>query len=125
MAAFSSQYYHPFLVDSSCFSITPPINNYESSLEDQHQQPFINTTTLPHCFHQETCFSVTNQETSCVDQSSKVTISDTEPSVVKNQSPETSMVVQKLEKGEQVTQKVTPMVKKRKARNGSSPLSKV
>ncbi|TKY60545.1 dimerization protein [Spatholobus suberectus] len=126
MAAFSSQYYHPFLVDSACFSITPPIKNV-SSLGEQ-EQALISTTTLPpryfHNIHQEPCFSVPNQEATCVDQSSKVTISDTEPSVVKNQSPESSMVVDTLEKGQQVTH---PMEKKRRARNGSSlssPLSK-
>nr|ACN21645.1 putative basic helix-loop-helix protein BHLH8 [Lotus japonicus] len=75
-----------------------------SSLEDELLQPHINTTTL----HQETSFSVT--ETSSVDQSSKITISDSELSVEKNQSPETSMVVASMEK-------------KRRSRNGS-PLSK-
>ena len=123
MAAFSSQYYHSFVVDSACFSITPPIINTSS-----------NFLPSPHYLHnnniQETSYSVTdNKETSCFEQSSKVTISDIELSVVKNHSPETSMVVDKLEKGEQVTQKVvTPMEKKRRARNGSSssdPLSKV
>ncbi|KAG5029906.1 Transcription factor bHLH137 [Glycine soja] len=122
MAAFSSQYYHSFVVDSACFSITPPIINTSS-----------NFLPSPHYLHnnniQETSYSVTdNKETSCFEQSSKVTISDIELSVVKNHSPETSMVVDKLEKGEQVTQKVvTPMEKKRRARNGSSssdPLSK-
>ncbi|XP_027342269.1 transcription factor bHLH137-like [Abrus precatorius] len=127
MAAFSYQYYHPFLVDSTCF----PTNTTMSSLEEHA----LMNTPLPlpshhqyiHSIHQETSSSVTNQETSCVDQSSKVTISDTEPSVVKNPSPETSMVVDKLEKGEQVTQKVSPTEKKKRARNGSSlvsPLSK-
>ncbi|XP_061364594.1 basic helix-loop-helix protein 80-like [Gastrolobium bilobum] len=112
MAAFSYQY-DPFLVDSSsCFTNNPI--NMSSSGEQAH----MNTALHPHHFriHQDTSFSVTNQETS---QSSKITISDTEPSVVKNQSPETSMVVDKLEKGEQVTQKVTPMEKKRRATNGS------
>ncbi|XP_068470763.1 basic helix-loop-helix protein 80-like isoform X1 [Phaseolus vulgaris] len=134
MAAFSSQYYHPFLVHSPTFSITPSINKL-SSLGDQ--QPLINTTTtLPpsHHFHntlhQETSLnSVTNQQSSSADQTSKATtISDTDPSVIKNHSPQTSMVVDKLEKGdEQVTQKVTPVQKKRRARNepslSSSPLS--
>ncbi|KAK7399268.1 hypothetical protein VNO78_10448 [Psophocarpus tetragonolobus] len=128
MAAFSSQYYHPFLVDSARFSITPPIKNLSSLGE----QSLLNTSTLlphhlPYHFNHETSYSVPNQETSCVDQSSKVTISDTEPSVVKIHSPETSMVVDKLERGEQITQTVLPMEKKRRARNGSSlstPLSK-
>ncbi|RDY03405.1 Transcription factor bHLH137, partial [Mucuna pruriens] len=118
MAAFSSQYYHPFLVDSTCFSIsTPSINNVSSFGE----QPLINTPPSPYHFHN------IHHETSSVDQSSKVTICDTDPSVLKNHSPETSMVVDKLEKGEQVTQNVIPMEKKRRARNGSSlssPLSK-
>lgn len=123
MAAFSSQYYHPFLVDSACLSITPPIINTSSTLPPSPHY-LLNNNNI---HIQETSYSVTNnQETSCVDnQSSKVTtISDTEYSVVnKNHSPETSMVVDKLEKGEQFTQKVvTPMEKekKRRARNGSS-----
>ncbi|KAK7410995.1 hypothetical protein VNO78_02294 [Psophocarpus tetragonolobus] len=104
MAAFSYQY-HPFLVDPAFFP--------------NH----INPPSPPPQFHlpQETCFNVTNQETSCVDQSSKITISDNEPSVTKNLSPQSSMVVDKLETGEQVTQKVnTPAEKKRRTRNGSS-----
>ena len=48
-------------------------------------------------------------------------ISDSEPSLVtKNQSPETSMVVDKVETVHQVTQKVTPMFKKRRNKNASS-----
>ncbi|TKY73698.1 dimerization protein [Spatholobus suberectus] len=102
MAAFSYQY-HPFLVDPAFF-------------------PNTNTPSSPPQFPlpQETSFNVTNQETSCVDQSSKITISDNEPSVTKNLSPQSSMVVDKLETGEQVTQKVTPVEKKRRTRNGSS-----
>ncbi|KAG5014424.1 hypothetical protein JHK85_020560 [Glycine max] len=126
MAAFSSQYYHPFLVDSACLSITPPIINTSSTLPPSPHY-LLNNNNI---HIQETSYSVTNnQETSCVDnQSSKVTtISDTEYSVVnKNHSPETSMVVDKLEKGEQFTQKVvTPMEKekKRRARNGSSKVT--
>ncbi|XP_061338988.1 transcription factor BC1-like isoform X2 [Gastrolobium bilobum] len=95
MAAFSYQY-HPFLVDSTFFP----------------------NPQLP--LHQEASSNVTNQETSCVDQSSKITISDNEPSVTKNLSPQSSMVLDKFETGEQVTQKVTPMEKKRRIRNGSS-----
>lgn len=91
------------------------------------EQDLINTTLLPHPhlshnIHQE--LITANHETSCVDQSSKITNnSDTEVSVVKNQSPESSMVVDKLENGEQVTQKVIPMEKKRRTRNGSSSLN--
>lgn len=63
------------------------------------------------------------ESSSCIDQSSTkvATFSDNEPSVTKKQSPESSTVVDKLETGEQVTQKVmTPMEKKRRTRNGSS-----
>ncbi|XP_027339642.1 transcription factor bHLH137 isoform X1 [Abrus precatorius] len=103
MAAFSYQY-HPFLVDPSFLpTASPPIT----------------ATQFP--LHQETSFNVTNQDTSCVDQSSKVSVSDNEPSVTKNNlSPQSSMGVDKLETGEQVTQKVTPMDKKRRTRTGSS-----
>lgn len=117
MAAFSYQYQQPFIVDSNMFS------------HQLHEEPHINTSFPPYYFHihQEPSFSVTDtQETSCVDQSSKISNSDTE---LKNQSPENSMVVDKLENGEQVTQKVTsPMEKKRRTRKSSSlnsPLSKV
>ncbi|KAJ1411882.1 Myc-type, basic helix-loop-helix [Sesbania bispinosa] len=94
MAAFSYQH-HPFLVDSACFPNTP------IDMSSFVEQPHINTSLPPHHIHQDKTFSATNQEISCVDQSSKITISDTELSVVKNQSPETSMVVDKLENGEQ------------------------
>ncbi|KAK7316853.1 hypothetical protein RJT34_00609 [Clitoria ternatea] len=104
MATFPYQY-HPFLVDPTTF-----LSN-------------TNTSPLPPQFplHQETSFNVTNQDTSCVDHSSKnITISDNEPSVTKNLSPQSSVVLDKLETGEQVTQKVTPMEKKRRTRNGPS-----
>ncbi|CAJ1974902.1 unnamed protein product, partial [Sphenostylis stenocarpa] len=106
MAAFSYQY-HPFLVDPAFFPTN--MNTPSSPPPPQYHLP------------QETSFNLTNQETSCVDQSSKITISDNEPSVTKNLSPQSSVVVDKLETGEQVTQKVnTPVEKKRRARNGSS-----
>ncbi|CAL0319811.1 unnamed protein product [Lupinus luteus] len=102
MASYSYQY-NPFLVDSSqIFS-----NNIK--------------TVSPHFnLHHQTSFDATNQDNSCDDQSSKITISDNEPSVAKNISPQSSMVVDKLEIGEQVTQKVTPMVKKRRIRSAYS-----
>ncbi|KAE9604244.1 putative transcription factor bHLH family [Lupinus albus] len=102
MAAFSYQYL-PFLVDSSAFF------------------PNINTGLPNSQFHQKTSFDVTNHEISSVDQSSKITITDNEPSVTKNITPQSSMVVDnKLENGEQVTQNMTPMVKKRRVRSVSS-----
>jgi len=102
MAAFS---YQPFLVDSAGYFTN------------------INTSLPSHLFHNHQELSLSNQEISCVDQNSKNSISN-------NQStPESSMVVDNLEKGEQVTQKaVTSMEKKRRIRNKtslSSPLSKV
>lgn len=109
MAGFSYQQYHPFLVDSA-FLLN--INTPPPSLPSQFQ------------LHQElTSFNVTtNQDnTSCAnDQSSKITISDNEPSsVTKNLSPQSSTVVdKKLETGEQVTQK------KRRTRNIGPSLSK-
>ncbi|KAK7318318.1 hypothetical protein RJT34_03017 [Clitoria ternatea] len=129
MAAFSHQYYHPFLVDSPCF---PSTSNLPINMSSLVEQPHLNTPTtttninninslLPPHLH----FHNIHQETSCVDQSSKITLSDTtEPSsVVKIQSPETSMVVDKLERGEQVIQNVTLVEKKRRARNNGSSLS--
>ncbi|CAK8568079.1 unnamed protein product [Lathyrus sativus] len=103
MAAFSYQY-NPFLVDHS-------------------HSPFmfnINTTSPPlplpsqfHPLHQDII--------NCVDhQSSKVnTVTENEPSsLTKNISPQSSMVLDKLETGdEQVTQKLNPTEKKRRTRN--------
>ncbi|XP_058735929.1 transcription factor BC1-like [Vicia villosa] len=100
MAAFSYQL--PFLVDSSSYNFAK-----------------INTSLTPHTLHvhQDNNNSLSNQETSCVDQASKNSL-----------SPESSMVVDNLEKGEQVTQKVSSMEKKRRVRankaSSSSPLSK-
>ncbi|KAI4336376.1 hypothetical protein L6164_014910 [Bauhinia variegata] len=125
MAAFSYQY-HPLLVDPallpntfklSVFSDHAHANTVPSSQFYPASEPLL-----------EPSINVTNHETSCVDQSSKIAISDNEPSfVTKNQSPETSMVVDKLETGEQVTQKVTPVQKRRRNRNrnrnGGSPQS--
>ncbi|CAK8579108.1 unnamed protein product [Lathyrus sativus] len=98
MAAFSYQL--PFLVDSSSYFTN------------------INNSLAAHTLHVHQDNSLSNQETSCVDdQSSKNSL-----------SPESSMVVDNLEKGEQVTQKVSSMEKKRRVRtnksSSSSPLSK-
>ncbi|CAJ2641285.1 unnamed protein product [Trifolium pratense] len=106
MAAFSYQY-HPFLVDSS-FMLN--MNTCSSPPSSQF-----------HPLHQDII--------NCVDQqSSKVTtiMSDNEPSsVTKNLSPQSSMVLDKLETGdEQVTQKVSPMEKKRRTRNNGPSSTK-
>ncbi|OIW17790.1 hypothetical protein TanjilG_06475 [Lupinus angustifolius] len=113
MAAFSYQY-HPFLVDPSFIPNTPIIMSSFTHTQQSH----INTALTPsYDFH----FLQANQEISCVDQTSKVSICDTDPcSVTKsNHSPDSSMVVDKLENGEHVTQKVTSIEKKRRTRNGS------
>ncbi|KAI9079628.1 hypothetical protein K1719_038249 [Acacia pycnantha] len=107
MAAFSFQY-HPFLVDNPFFS-SAPIKM--TTFTEQQQPPQFHESSLENCF--------------VVDQSSKFNMSDNEPSsVTKNQSSETSLVLDKLEPdGEQVTQKVTPMQKKKRNRiNRSSSL---
>ncbi|KAK7291527.1 hypothetical protein RIF29_06743 [Crotalaria pallida] len=134
MAAFSYQY-HPFLVDPAFIPNTPIMMSSLTDEEGQQAHIIINNNSssplpTPYEYHHHLHHhhQLANQETSCccVDQSSKISISDTEPSSVttkNNQSPETSMVVDKLESGEQVTQKVTPpMEKKRRTRN-RSPLS--
>ncbi|KAI4343563.1 hypothetical protein L6164_010897 [Bauhinia variegata] len=124
MAAFSFQYDHPLLVDPAP-ALLP--NTFKLSVFSDH----VHTITNPappsqfYPYHQPLLHhpSTINVTTSCVDQSSKITISDNEPSVTKNHSPETSMVVDKLETGEQVTQKMAPAEKKRRNRNGNSPQS--
>ncbi|KAJ7945646.1 Transcription factor protein [Quillaja saponaria] len=66
----------------------------------------------------ETSIDVKSNETSCLDNNEPSVNND--PSVTRKQSTETSTMVDKLETGEQVTQKVNPQEKKRKTRNGSS-----
>ncbi|KAG4116881.1 hypothetical protein ERO13_D12G195200v2 [Gossypium hirsutum] len=76
----------------------------------------------PELFH-DSLFDPNNHETSCVDHCSKVVSqSDNEPSVGEKQSTGggDSTVVDKLEKGEQVTQNVNPRNRKRKTRNGTT-----
>ncbi|XP_062115842.1 transcription factor BC1-like [Humulus lupulus] len=129
MAAFSYPH-HSILLDS----VYLPNNMFKNmcGLMDQEEE---NTTTnnnnTNYCFSNNDFYSSDHQnhhgilvhESSCVDHSSSkhgALSSDNEPSVTKKQSTESSTVVDKLESGEQVTQKVTPMEKKRKTRNGSS-----
>ncbi|XP_004503790.1 uncharacterized protein [Cicer arietinum] len=108
MAAFPYQYQQqPFIVDSAYFT-----NINISSID---QPLHIINTSLPF-------LSVINHETSCLHQNSNNSLSDHN-----NPSPQSSMVVDKLEKGEQVTQKVSSMENKKRIRNKSSlssPLSK-
>ncbi|KAK9278608.1 hypothetical protein L1049_028181 [Liquidambar formosana] len=117
MAAFSYQH-HPFLLDS--FLPDTPIKM--SGFLDEGN---INTTCFSQFYPsdqppQGIPVDVRIHESSCLEHSSKAALSDNEPSVTKKLSTDSSSVGDKLESGEQVTQKVTPMEKKRKNRDGSS-----
>lgn len=68
----------------------------------------------------QTPLDVRLQDTNPLDHSSVLGLSDNEPSVTKKQSTDNSTVVDKLESGEQVIQKLPPADKKRKHANGSS-----
>lgn len=121
MAAFSYQHvlHHPFLFDSIFLPGTPTTTNNNHHLSQSHHpsEPFLVQEMNP------VDSARVAESSSCIDQSSTkvATFSDNEPSVTKKQSPESSTVVDKLETGEQVTQKVmTPMEKKRRTRNCSS-----
>lgn len=121
MAAFSYQHvlHHPFLFDSIFLPGTPTTTNNNHYLSQSHHpsEPFLVQEMNP------VDRARAAESSSCIDQSSTkvATISDNEPSVTKKQSPESSTAVDKLETGEQVTQKVmTPMEKKRRTRNCSS-----
>ncbi|KAF2311545.1 hypothetical protein GH714_024670 [Hevea brasiliensis] len=118
MAAFSYQH-HPFRLDS-VFLPNTPIKNLSGFMEEGN----INTN----CFSQfypsklplQTPLDVRFHDTSLLDHSSMLAPSDNEPSVTKKQGTDSSTVVDKPESGEQVTQKLPPMDKKRKHANGSS-----
>jgi hypothetical protein len=117
MAAFSYQH-HPFPIDSIFLPNTPNIK-MSSFMEEN-----INTSCFSPLYPLEPMqgipVEVKIHESSCLDHGSKVAFSDNEPSLTKKQSTESSTVVDKLDSGEQVTQKVTPIEKKRKNRNGAS-----
>ncbi|XP_043806117.1 transcription factor bHLH137 isoform X2 [Manihot esculenta] len=118
MAAFSYQHY-PFHLDS-VFLPSTSFKNLSGFMEEGS----INTN----CFSQfyppelplQTPLDVSFHDTSRLDHSSMLALSDNETSVTKKQSTDSSTVVDKLESGEQVTQKLPPMDKKRKRANESS-----
>nr|WIE96072.1 basic helix-loop-helix transcription factor [Loropetalum chinense var. rubrum] len=119
MAAFSYQH-HPFLVDS-VFLPDSPIK-MSGFMEEAGN---INTTTFSQFYPseplQEIPVDFRIHANSSLEHSSKVAISDNElSSVTKKLSTDSSSVIDKLESGEQVTQKVTPTEKKRKNMDGSS-----
>ncbi|XP_034672399.1 transcription factor bHLH137 [Vitis riparia] len=118
MAAFSYQH-PPFLLDSVFLPSTPI--KMSGFMEEG------NTTT---CFSQffpseslhEVPADARVHESTSLQHSSKVTLSDNEPCVTQKLSTDSSSVVDRLELGEQVTQKVAPIERerKRKSRDGSS-----
>ncbi|CAK7336805.1 unnamed protein product [Dovyalis caffra] len=124
MAAFSHQH-EPLSVDSILLpNITTPIKNMNMYGFFEEAGNEISTNCFPQIyppetFHETPSFDFRFHESSHQDHSSKVSLSDNEISLSKKQSTDSSTVVDKLETGEQVTQKVTPMDRKRKNTNGS------
>ncbi|GKV17406.1 hypothetical protein SLEP1_g27921 [Rubroshorea leprosula] len=109
MAAFSYEQHLPFLLDSVCSPTKLSGFMEEGNIFDTNCfSPFYLPDPWP--------------ETTLLDHSSKLAVSeDNEPSsVIRKQSTESSIVVDKIESGEQVTQNVSQMRRKRKSRNGSS-----
>lgn len=122
MAAFSYQH-HPFPIESIFLPNTPVPIKMSSFMEEN-----INTSNFSQFYPlepiQEIPVDVRIHESSCLDHASKVAFSDNKPSLAKKQSTESSAVVDKLDSGEQVTQKVTSIIeKKRKNRNGVSAMT--
>uniref|UniRef100_A0A2P2J643 Uncharacterized protein MANES_14G046300 n=1 Tax=Rhizophora mucronata TaxID=61149 RepID=A0A2P2J643_RHIMU len=119
MAAFSyQQHHHSFLLDSIFLPNNPVIRNM--SMEDGNLNINCFSQIYPPESLYEAPLDVSFHESSHFDHSSKIALSDNEASVTKKQSTDSSTVVDKLESGEQVTQKVSAMEKKRKNANGSS-----
>ncbi|KAJ8752567.1 hypothetical protein K2173_005456 [Erythroxylum novogranatense] len=119
MSGFSYQH-HPFVLDSVILQSTP-IKNMSGFMENGNIKTNCFSQFYPFESLYETPVDVSFQEVSHVDQNSYVVPSDTETSsVTKKQSTGSSTVVNKLESGEQVTQVVIPMNKKRKHTNGST-----
>ncbi|KAJ6748339.1 STEROL REGULATORY ELEMENT-BINDING PROTEIN [Salix purpurea] len=113
MAAFSYQHTPLFLDPVILPSITEPLKNMNNSMywfydeAGSFNNSCFSQVYPPETFH-ETPLDVRFHE-----------ISDNETSLTKKQSTDSSTVVDKLESGEQVTQKVTPVDRKRKTTNGS------
>jgi hypothetical protein len=119
MAAFSSFHHNSFILDSNFLSTNTP--NYLKMSSFVEEENINNTNSFSQFYPPQLVQEIPVQESSCLDHTSKVAFSDNEPCVTKKQNTESSMVVDKLESGEQVTQKVTtPMEKKRKIRNRAS-----
>ncbi|KAA8540634.1 hypothetical protein F0562_024447 [Nyssa sinensis] len=119
MAAFSYQQYHPFLLDSVFLPNTP------IKISGFSEEPNNTTSCFSQFFPPEPLQEIpaanvsVHDHSSCLEHGTKVALDIHEPSVTYITNSSISMV-DKLESGEQVTQKVTPMVKKRKNRDASS-----
>ncbi|KAK2974206.1 hypothetical protein RJ640_021497, partial [Escallonia rubra] len=120
MAAFSYQH-HPFLLES--VYLPNPHSKMSGFLEEPN-----NTTTFFPQFQQPdplqgtSPMDVSVRQSSCLEHGTKVVVSYNEPSVT-NSPDSSSVVLDKIECGEQVTQRVIPMDKKRMHKDGSSPNS--
>ncbi|XP_042953757.1 transcription factor bHLH137-like isoform X3 [Carya illinoinensis] len=121
MAAFSYEHHLPFLLENSLFLPSSPIK-IMSSFVEENINPNGFSQFYPHESIQEIPADFGVYQSSFLEHSSKgAYFSDNEASLTKKQiSTESSTVVDKLDSGDQVTQKVTPMVKKRSNRNGAS-----
>ncbi|XP_068306255.1 transcription factor bHLH137 [Pyrus communis] len=123
MAAFSYQNpHHPSLLDSIFLPNSPTTNNINT--DSNFSQSFYPSEPLTQEIQADNNSRAVESSCTMDHSSTKVAFSDNEndPSVTKNKSTESSIVVDvdRLEIGDQVTQKVTPMGKKRKSRTGSS-----
>ncbi|KAK3042510.1 hypothetical protein RJ639_000234 [Escallonia herrerae] len=120
MAAFSYQH-HPFLLES--VYLPNPHSKMSGFLEEPN-----NTTTFFPQFQQPdplqgtSPMDVSVHQSSCLEHDTKVVVSYNEPSVT-NSPDSSSVVLDKIECSEQVTQRVIPMDKKRKHKDGTSPNS--
>ncbi|KAG6683235.1 hypothetical protein I3842_12G001600 [Carya illinoinensis] len=121
MAAFSYEHHLPFLLENSLFLPSSPIK-IMSSFVEENINPNGFSQFYPHESIQEIPADFGVYQSSFLEHSSKgVYFSDNEASLTKKQiSTESSTLVDKLDSGDQVSQKVTPMVKKRSNRNGAS-----
>ena len=120
MAAFSYQH-PPFLLDSVFLPTTPM--KMSGFMGEEGNNITTTTTGFSQFFPSGSLHEVppAHDQSRFLQHSSKVAaLSDNEPCVTQKLSTDSSSVVDRLELGEQVTQKVAPMEKKRKSRDGSS-----
>ncbi|CAN6578649.1 unnamed protein product [Malus baccata var. baccata] len=123
MAAFSYQnLHHLSLLDSIFFPNAPTTNSINT--DSNFSQSFYPSEPFTQEIQADNNSRAVESSCTMDHSSTKVAFSDNEndPSVTKNKSTESSTVVDVdgIEIGDQVTQKVTPMGKKRKSRTGSS-----